>query len=193
MKRILTGCLLCLAALGAYAADDDSTKVATAAQMFVTKATQDGLTEVELGRLAQSRSNDAAVKSFAAKMVDDHTRANAELAAIAKREGLDVPTQLDREHATIVHAVGTKPPSEFDAEYARHMVEAHAAAATLFSDASAVSDKGIAGFAKKTLPTIHKHQQLAATLPAKRPAAEGTEAVTRDPTADATNVAPPAQ
>ncbi len=75
----------------------------------------------------------------------------------------------------MVHAVGTKPPSEFDAEYAKKMVEAHDAAVMLFTDASAVGDKDIAGFAKKTLPTLHKHQELAATLPAKRPPPAGAD------------------
>jgi len=56
------------------------------------------------------------------------------------------------------------------------MVEVHDAAATLFRDAEAVSDAEISGFAKKTLTTIHKHQQLAAELPAKRPAGARTEA-----------------
>jgi putative membrane protein len=174
MQRILTGCLLCLAAIGAYGADDDTAKGASAAQMFVTKATQEGLTEVEMGKLAQSRSSDAAVQAFAARMVADHTQANAELAAIAKREGFNVPTQLDGEHATILHAVGTKPASEFAAEYRKRMMAAHDAAVTLFSDASAIGDKEIAAFAQKTLPTLHEHQQLATTLPGKRATSAGT-------------------
>jgi hypothetical protein len=49
------------------------------------------------------------------------------------------------------------------------MVEAHDTAATLFRDAAAVGDADIAAFAEKTLTTIHRHQQLAAELPAKRP------------------------
>ena len=175
MKRILTGSLLSLFALCAHAGDGSSIKEPSAAQMFVVKATEDGMTEVELGKLAQSRSRDDAVKAFAAKMVADHTKANAELATIAKRAGLEVPDQLDGAHNTILHAVGTKPASEFDAEYGRRMLEAHDAAVTLFTDAAALREKEIADFAKKTLPTLHKHQQLAASLPAKRPAPAGGE------------------
>ena len=173
MRNILAACLLSLAALSAYSADGTSVKEGGAAQMFVTKATEEGLTQVELGKLAQSRSSNPDVKAFAAKMIADHTKANAELATIAKRKGLDVPTQLDGEHATVVHAVGTKPPSEFDAEYAKHMVEGHEAAITLFSDASAIGDKDIAAFAKRTLATVHNHHELAVALPAKRPPEAG--------------------
>ena len=170
MKRVLLAALLCTAACTALAAEQDSSQPVSAAQSFVTKATQDGLTEIQLGELAQKRSSDPKVKEFAATMVRDHTKANAELSALAKRKNLDVPTSLDNKHATMVHAVGTKPPSEFDAEYSRQMVEAHDTAATLFRDAEAVGDKDIADFAHKTLTTIHQHQQLAASLPAKRPA-----------------------
>ena len=170
MKRVLLTALLCTAACTALAAEQDSSQPVSAAQSFVTKATQDGLAEVQLGELAQKRSSDPKVKEFAATMVKDHTKANAELSALAKRKNLDVPTSLDDKHATMVHAVGTKPPSEFNAEYSRRMVEAHDTAATLFRDAEAVGDKDIADFARRTLPTIRRHQQLAASLPAKRPA-----------------------
>ena len=176
MKRVLLPALLCIAgSSAAFAEEPDSTQPVSAAQSFVTKATQDGMAEIQLGELVQTRSSDPKVKEFAATMVRDHTKANAELSALAKRKNLEVPTSLDDKHATMVHAVGTKPPSEFDAEYAKQMVDAHDAAVTLFQDAEAVGDKDIAGFAKKTLTTIHRHQQLAATLPAKRPAPAGAD------------------
>jgi putative membrane protein len=180
MKRVLLTALLCVATCVASAAQQsDSSKPVTAAQAFVTKATQAGLAEIQLGQLAEKRSSDPKVKSFAAQMVADHTKANADLAALAKRKNLEVPTDLDDEHATMLHSVGTKPPSEFDAEYSKRMIEAHESAVTLFQDASAVGDKEISDFAKKTLPTIHKHQQMAATLPTKRPPRAG--AASEDP------------
>ena len=182
MKRVLLAALLCVATSLVSAEEPDSTQPVSAAQAFVTKATQDGLAEIQLGELVQKRSSDPKVKEFGARMVADHTKANAELAALAKRKNLEVPTDLDDKHATMVHAVGTKPPSEFDGEYAKQMMAAHEAAVTLFSDASAVGDKDISGFAKKTLATIHQHQQLAASLPAKRTPRAG--AASADPSVD---------
>lgn len=181
MKRVLLTSLLCIAASAVSAEDRDSSQPVSAAQSFVTKATQDGMTEIQLGQLVQTRSSDPKVKEFAATMVRDHTKANAELSAIAKRKNLEVPTSLDDKHATMVHAVGTKPPSEFDAEYSKQMVDAHDAAVTVFQDAEAVGDKDIADFAKKTLTTIHRHQQLAASLPAKRPPPAGADPNAGDP------------
>lgn len=168
MKRALITALLSVTATCALAAEEpDSTKPVTAAQAFVTKATQDGLAEIQLGQTVEQRTKDPKVKEFASRMVADHTKANAELAALAKRKNLEVPTDLDDKHATMVHAVSTKPPSEFDGEYAKKMREAHDDAVLLFTDASAVGDKELAAFAKKTLATLKQHQQMAAMLPAK--------------------------
>jgi len=181
MKRALVTSLLCLVAFGASAEEVDSSKPVSAAQAFVTRATQDGLAEIQMGKLAQTRSSDEKVKAFGARMVADHTKANTELSAIAKRKNMDVPTDLDREHATMVHTVSAKPPSEFDAEYGKHMIQAHDAAVTLFKDAAAVGDPDLASFAKKTLPTLQKHQQLAASLPSKLPpraGLDGTDSLT---------------
>jgi len=180
MKRILLTALLCVATCAASAAEPDATQPVSAAQAFVTKATQDGLAEIMLGQTVEKRTKDPKVKEFATQMVADHTKANAELAAIAKRKNLEVPTDLDDKHATMVHSVSTKPPSEFDGEYAKKMREAHDNAVTLFTDASAVGDKEIAAFAKKTLPTLKQHQQMAAMLPGK-PAASTSEEPSAEP------------
>jgi putative membrane protein len=123
-----------------------------------------------MGKLAQRRSQDPAVRKFAEAMVKDHEKARADLTTLAKSKNLDVSTQLDGEHSTLMHRLGTKPPSEFDSEYGKQMIEAHEEAVTLYSDAAALQDKDLVAYAKKTLPTIQKHRQMAATLPAKLPA-----------------------
>jgi putative membrane protein len=171
MKRSLFVVSLCLFASGALAAEESTSREnVSPEQHFVTKATQSSLAEVEMGKLAQRRSQDPAVKEFAAQMVKDHEKARAELTTLAKSKNLTVSTQLDGEHSTIMHRLGTKPTSEFDSEYGKQMIQAHEDSVTLFSDAAALRDKELVAYAKKTLPTIQKHQQMAATLPAKLPA-----------------------
>lgn len=162
----------------AHAGDAESAASMSSDQLFVFKATQDGLAEVQLGELAQRRSKDPMVKTFATMMVKDHTQAAQELKALADQKGWKLPTSLDDEHAKMVHSLSAKPDSEFDAEYSRQMIEGHDKAVILFQDAAATSDKELAAFAKKTLPTLQKHKQQASMLPAKRPEAP---AVDRDP------------
>ncbi len=149
------------AALLAAAPSPDS------AQGFVTKAAQAGLAEVELARYAGANSRSDAVKYFSARMVTDHTKANEELASIAKPRGLTVPMQLDGEHAKAVQELKGKSAGELDAAYAKHMVMDHDKAVSLFEANSANSDAEVAAFARKTLPTLQEHKRLARELDAK--------------------------
>lgn len=170
--------LLSSAALAAQG--DSSREPASPEQHFVSEATQASLAEVEMGKLAQRRSKDPAVQKFAEQMVKDHEKARAELTTLAQSKNLTVATQLDDEHSTIMHRLGTKPPSEFDSEYGKQMIEAHEKAVMLFSDAEVLQDKDLVAYAKKRLPMIRQHQQLAATLPVKLPA-RAEAPLSRDP------------
>src|SRR5438874_8338377 len=76
--------LLILACSGAK----DSTK-------FANNAAQGGMAEVEMGRLATQRAGDASVREFGARMVSDHSAANAELKAIAAKKGMQLPSEVN--------------------------------------------------------------------------------------------------
>lgn len=135
---------------------------------FVKKAAQDGMTEVAAGKVALAKSEDPSVRSFAQRMVNDHGKANAELSSIAKAKGIDVPKELDAEHQKMVDALSAKTGKEFDREYSQHMNMDHGKAIALFEGASKSSDADLAGFAKKTLPTLKEHKELAEKLPGKQ-------------------------
>jgi putative membrane protein len=133
--------------------------------IFVEKAAQDGMTEVELGKVALAKSQNAEVRDFAQRMVTDHGKANQELAALAKQKGIEAPRKLDSEHQAMVQMLEAKSGAAFDNEYSRHMNMDHTKAITLFEAASKSSDADFAGFAKKTLPTLKEHKKLASRLP----------------------------
>jgi putative membrane protein len=134
--------------------------------VFVKKAAQDGMTEVELGQLAMDKSNTTAVKRFAQKMVQDHRAANAELSGIAKGKSLKVPAGLDEEHQEMVKKLAAKSGAAFDADYAKHMATDHTQAIALFQSEAKSSDPQLAAFAKKTLPTLLEHKRMADSLAA---------------------------
>jgi putative membrane protein len=131
---------------------------------FVTKAAQDGMTEVELGKLALSKSYSNDVKQFAQRMVQDHGKANTELAGIAKAKGLDVAAQLDAEHQGTVKALSAKSGAAFDSTYAARMASDHAKAIALFQATAKFGDRELASFASKTLPTLQEHKRMADNL-----------------------------
>jgi putative membrane protein len=148
------------AAIAAEAEDSPPT-----ASVFVQKAAQDGMTEVELGKVALAKSRNAEVRDFAQRMVTDHGKANNELAALARQKGIDAPNKLDAEHQAMVQKFEGKSGAAFDNEYSRHMSMDHTKAISLFEAASKSEDPDFAGFAKKTLPTLKEHKKLASQLP----------------------------
>src|ERR1041384_5116513 len=77
----------------------DSPEPATAEGLFVKQAAQGCLAEVELAKLAQLRSSDPTVKSYAATALKDYGKLRQQLEPIAKRKNLDFPTSLDDESA----------------------------------------------------------------------------------------------
>jgi len=145
----------------AMAADHNGADPAT----FVTKAAQGGMTEVALSKAAATKSSDADVKKFAEQMVQDHQKANDELSAIARKKGLNVPASLDAEHQAVVQKINNKSGREFDQAYGKQMGLDHAKTVALFNGATQSTDPDLAAFAKKTLPTLKEHKQMAAKLP----------------------------
>lgn len=134
---------------------------------FVKKAAVAGLTEVETGKLALQKSRDPTIRSFAQRMVDDHSKANTELANIAAAKGIDAPKKPDAEHQAMIDALASKSGAEFDREYSQHMKMDHSKAIALFESGSKTTDPELSGFAKKTLPTLKEHKKLAEKLPGK--------------------------
>ncbi|MEJ1964923.1 MAG: DUF4142 domain-containing protein [Gammaproteobacteria bacterium] len=129
--------------------------------VFVKSAALGELTSIELAKLAQSKSQDASIKSFAGRMLKDHDTIRKELAAIAKRKHLDVPTSLVYEDEQMLRQAAGKSNAEFDAWYARQMITENQKAIALFQRATKMQDAELAAFAKKTQPVLDEHQRIA--------------------------------
>jgi putative membrane protein len=162
---------LALAGVSNAALAADAERAVPEPTTFVKKAAVAGLTEVEAGKIALSKSQDPTIRSFAQRMVTDHTKANGELASIASAKGIDAPKKPDAEHQAMLDALASKSGAEFDREYSQHMKMDHSKAIALFEGASKTTDEDLAGFAKKTLPTLKEHKRLAEKLPGKSSAA----------------------
>jgi putative membrane protein len=125
---------------------------------FVTTAANDGMAEVAAGKMAGDKAVSARVKSFAAMMVTDHTKAGDELAAIAKTKNITLPIAPDADKQKMAADLGKKSGKAFDKAYVDGMVEGHKDAVKLFEDASQnCKDADLKAFATKTLPTLKMH------------------------------------
>ncbi|QXU43716.1 DUF4142 domain-containing protein [Pedobacter sp. D749] len=61
---------------------------------FLQQATIAGMKEVSTGKLAAEKATDKKIKAFGQMMVDDHTRANEELRALAKIKKVNLPMSM---------------------------------------------------------------------------------------------------
>jgi putative membrane protein len=141
-------------------------------QQFVQKAAIDNLAEIQLGRLATQRAENAAVKTFAEQMVDDHTKALDALTTAAGQSGTQVTRELDDKHRELHQRLSSLQGAEFDREYMKAMVEAHEEAAGMLEDraerapgsagATVESPEGrVNQWAADTLPVVQTHLQQA--------------------------------
>jgi putative membrane protein len=129
---------------------------------FAKEAALGGMAEVELGRLAQQNAQDADVKQFGARMVQDHTDANQKLMTILAAKDVTVPQQLDEKHRKTSEKLSKMRGVEFDRAYMREMVEDHDKTVKKFREqAQHGNDADLKSFAQNTLPVLEQHQKLA--------------------------------
>jgi len=62
---------------------------------FIMNAAHGGMMEVKLGQMAADKATSADVKAFGQRMVDDHSKANTELMALASQKGVALPGASD--------------------------------------------------------------------------------------------------
>ncbi len=125
---------------------------------FVKDAALGGMTEVELGKLATQKASSDAVKQFAQKMVDDHTKANDQLNEIAGKENINVPDSLDSKHQSRINKLSKLSGPDFDKAYIRDQIKDHQSDVSDFkNEAQYGSDPNIKQFASNTLPTLQEH------------------------------------
>jgi putative membrane protein len=145
---------------------------------FMKTLAQGGLAEVEAGKMATEKANDPAVKQFAQQMVEDHTKNNDELKALAQKSGVTLPTttghQLQSQQSKLENANGVT----FDAAYVKDQVQDHQKTVQLLEqEIRSGHDPAVRQFAQETLPVVQHHLDMAKQLQSKLPkqvAAEGT-------------------
>jgi len=129
---------------------------------FVKEAATGGMAEVKMGRLAEQRGTNSAVKAFGKRMVIDHTKAGEQLKSIALRNHFTVPATLDKsDQAEYVRLSGLSG-AEFDKAFAQDMVADHGQAIDAFQqEATTGTNSDLESFASETLPTLKDHLKQA--------------------------------
>jgi putative membrane protein len=196
MKRLIGTSALTVAVLAAAAAQAQTSgagaqqapeksgqAVSSDAHEFINKMASSGMAEVQLGKLATERAENADVKAFGQMMVKDHTQANNQLKKVASQLNVELPKALDPKHQQLHDRLAKLKGAEFDREYIQAMVAEHKQDASELRDRTrqmtsakpadpsrpgAVGTTGdptreqaLTQWASKTLPVIEKHLERA--------------------------------
>jgi putative membrane protein len=129
---------------------------------FVTETADMGMREVELSKVAVEKATNADVKSFAQKMVEDHSAKNDELKGLAAKKQISIPTEMSNDTKDAIEGLNKKSGWDFDMEYIDKMVSDHKDAVDKFDNASKdAADNDLKTWAANTLPALRMHLEMA--------------------------------
>jgi putative membrane protein len=135
---------------------------------FIMDAPAANLAEIKMGQLAKQRATNAEVKSFAQMMIDDHTKANNELAQIAQRMGVTPPKDVAPYHRAAMAGMSRLSGMEFDMAYIKGQLGDHALTLDLLEmQENSGKDPELRQFAARARPVVQKHYEIARELEEK--------------------------
>jgi predicted outer membrane protein len=138
-------------------------KVSAADKKAITDMAIANMAEVETGKLALSKSQNAEVKAFAQQMIDDHGKALADLQPLAQSKGVTLPTELDAKHKAMSAKLEKLSGDAFDKEYMKMagLKDHKDTHAKLQKISKSAKDGDVKAAADKTLPVVEQHLKAA--------------------------------
>jgi predicted outer membrane protein len=155
------------AAAGSTAAGGSLSK---ADQKILMSLAQANMAEIEAGKLAQSKSQNDQVKSFAQQMIDDHTKALNDVQALAQQKGVTLPTEPDAKHKAMASKLEKMSGDAFDKAYmAQAGVSDHKAVhSALLKDEKKAKDPDLKALVTKMTPVVEQHLKSAEQMPSPK-------------------------
>ena len=166
--RILSAALLALAFAIQGQAADDKTNLDAGDVKFIKNTAEDGMGEVKIATLGTQKAERADVKEFATMLVTDHTKANEELAMLAKSKGVETSQVISSDAASKFKDLEKESGKAFDDAFLAHMEKDHKKDIDAFEDAEKnCKDGEVKAWASKTLPTLRAHLEKVKALRGK--------------------------
>ncbi len=148
---------------GTESSQSSGARLSRTDERLMMQLAQANIAEINAGKLAEQKSDNDQVKTFAKKMVDDHTRALDDLKQIAQAKGVTLPTEPDRQQQAMENKLSALSGAQFDRQYVNQSGNrAHRDTHRLLQKVSnTASDAELKSYAAKTIATVESHQQLA--------------------------------
>jgi putative membrane protein len=134
---------------------------AMADQAFVRKALEGGVAEVQLGQLAQQKSQSDDVKQFGQKMVEDHTQLGEQMKPIAQQLGVREPKGPSKKDKELAAKLEGLSGQQFDEAYIQAMVKDHKQDLKEFKNAAQTTQNpNVKQVAQQGVGVISQHLQM---------------------------------
>ncbi len=130
-------------------------------QAFVRKALEGGAAEVQLGQLAQQKSQSDDVKQFGQKMVEDHTQLGEQMKPVAQQLGVKEPKGPSKKDKELVAKLEGLSGQQFDEAYIQAMVKDHKQDLKEFKNAAQTTQNpNVKQVAQQGVGVISQHLQM---------------------------------
>jgi len=94
--------------------------------------------------------------------VDDHSKANDKLKAIASQKGIDLPSDIGAKNQALYDRLAKLSGAAVDKTYMQYMASDHKKDVAEFQkEATSGKDADVKSFASSTLPTLQEHLRMA--------------------------------
>jgi len=150
-------------------ATDALLSAATDEQKIVVMLAINNLWAVKSARLAAQQARNAEVKEYAREELEEHEEVTEELAELATKVGLVLPTELPAEIETLFKRLAELQGNRFDRIYLHSVIESHRSDVSILSIAINSRNADVKEFAKEFLPKLREHLNEAKELLQKLP------------------------
>jgi putative membrane protein len=145
---------------------EDASKLERGDRQMLQDLAQGNMAEVDAGKMALEKSQNAEVKKFAQQMVDDHGSALADVQALARAKNVTLPDGAGAMAKTKATALKALSGNLFDKEYAKRAgVGDHESTLKLLQKIQKDGKDGdLKALAAKMQPTVEHHLMMAKQL-----------------------------
>jgi putative membrane protein len=155
-----------------------ATTLSKADQKLLIDIAKGNMAEIEGGKITLGKTQNDQIKIYAQQIVDDHTKAQAELQRLASAKGVTLPTELDKKQKINADKLSALSGDNLDKAYMTHLgLSGHRRMHQILVNAQKkAKDPDLKAFADKVAPTVEQHlktSQLIGTTPAKNVTGDG--------------------
>ena len=137
-------------------------------EQFVRNAAEASMSQVDLGKVAEQRSQTPEVKKFAQLMVEEHSKISEQLKQLGMSEGINLPTSVTRQDAATHRQLASSSGPAFDKAYVQQVISDLQRQIAEFKRGNSTATKpALKDYAERTLPTLESELQQAKQLLAR--------------------------